>query len=87
MVNFMLLGPSGGAQFHSVKTAAGVTKDADFIYSAHADIIEELEPKDKHRILGLVMDSASENVSAMKRLEEKYPWLITFGCQAHALTR
>eukprot|EP00955_Chlamydomonas_euryale_P031490 330882-Chlamydomonas_euryale.AAC.1 len=53
MINIMLLGPRGGVQFYDIRSAAGVTKDYSFFFNLHKQIVEELEPADKWRILGM----------------------------------
>jgi hypothetical protein len=61
----LLLGPDGGSQFYRILPTAGVIKDGDYILKVHKDMVDELEPEEKMRILGFVMDNAPVNMKAM----------------------
>jgi hypothetical protein len=85
LINVCALLPDGGTHFLKIVTAGGVIKDGTWVYQMHKDLIMELEPENPRRILGLVLDGAPANVCGMKQLEEEFPFLILFCCQAHAL--
>ena len=67
-------------------TAAGVTKDAEWIANLHEEMMLDITGGDPYRLLGFLMDNTKANRAAMRRLEAMYPHLLNVGCQAHGMS-
>jgi hypothetical protein len=67
-------------------TAAGVTKDAQWIVGVHKQLLLDITEGDPCRLLGFLMDNTAANRAAMRLLTEMYPHLLNVGCQAHGLS-
>lgn len=86
LVNAMALkGAGGGSAFLKVVTAAGVTKDAQWIADLHVQLAEDLLPGKATNLLGVIMDNTKANRNALGILKAKFPKWLTLGCAAHAL--
>jgi hypothetical protein len=71
-----------------VVECGGTKKDADWIFSTHVALAEEIAPSQPggaDNLLGVVMDNTKANRSALKKLKDKFPRWLTLGCNAHAL--
>lgn len=54
----------------------------DYIYNVLSGCIEEIGP---HKILSVCTDNAPNMKMAWKKIQEKYPHILTYGCVAHCL--
>jgi hypothetical protein len=66
-------------------TAAGVTKDAEWVQGLMEAVITQLSDGDPQRCDGTNMDGAAVNRRAMRDLEVKHPHMVNFACQSHCL--
>ncbi|KAL3136716.1 hypothetical protein ABBQ38_15545 [Trebouxia sp. C0009 RCD-2024] len=81
LINFLLTSPKGQKFLRAVDTS-GETKDGKYIAAQLTAIMEEVGPED---VIAVIMDGASNNVSANQILMERFPWLFTLHCTAHSL--
>lgn len=52
----------------------------------HVELASELEAvAGQEKLWGFIMDNVKVNRAAMKILEQRFPMMIFFGCQVHAL--
>jgi hypothetical protein len=64
--------------------ASRTVKDAAWIAETHKECAEELMHKFQTPLYGMVMDNASANVAAMKKLQDHFSTSVIVGCAAHA---
>ena len=67
-------------------TAAGVTKDAEWIKDLHVAFIKALSGGNMHLCRGVHMDNTKANRKAMMLMEEKFTWMVNLGCAGHGLS-
>ena len=67
-----------------VVTAAGVTKNGEWIAELHEDLADELTSWQKEKLLGFLMDNTEANRKAMRLMGESFPHWLLLGCQSHA---
>ncbi|KAA6425523.1 MAG: hypothetical protein FRX49_04420 [Trebouxia sp. A1-2] len=81
LMNLMLVTPRG-TKFVRALDISGNEESAEYIADKMSEVIDEVGPE---HITAVIMESASNNVSANEILEERYGCLFTLHCTAHAL--
>lgn len=88
LVNYMILFPCGKSKMWSVISAAGHSKNAEWIaadcLSVFTDIQAAMGPNAK--CAGFVMDNTAANRKAMRIIETAHPHMCCIGCVSHALS-
>jgi Protein of unknown function (DUF 659)/hAT family C-terminal dimerisation region len=81
LINVLLVSPFG-VEFVDAINASGEEKSGEYIFERLRKVIEDVGPKG---VVQVIMDGASNCVSAGRKLEEEYPHLTFSKCAAHSL--
>jgi len=78
--------PRGPLLVLQAVTAAGVTKDAEWIKGLHIAAIKAMAGGNMQLCRGVHMDNTKANRKAMRLMEEEFPTMVNLGCAGHGLS-
>lgn len=82
IVNIVVFPSGGPSLLWSSKDTGTSSHTGQYMCDVISEAIEELGPG---RVMALVTDNAANMQLGWELLEQKYPWLLCFGCLAHSL--